>query len=319
MDDLISIIIPYFNAGETVEETLLSALNQTYPNVEVIVINDGSDDKNTKIIETLKNKYEFTLIHQKNIGLSGARNTGIKNCHADYFLPLDSDDTLNLNALMEFSKVKFTSGISYIYSNLNLFGAEERLIRLTSYSDVGLLSKNILTCTALIKKSGWDKVNGYDESLKEGFEDWDFYLKLLNHGLRGLHLDKQLFNYRKSESLSSMLDRALLKEDELNEKIIMNNFELYSKRFNSNSIFEIIEKMHFFRMLIYSKNCRVWINLKKYFNIEPKIFSVDPTQEIKNLIKELKKEILFNLWRSLKKIYIKMRFRDNFLAEMKYF
>jgi glycosyltransferase involved in cell wall biosynthesis len=307
MDDLLSIIIPYFNAGMTIEQTLVSALNQTYKSYEVIVVNDGSNEENSRIIIDLNKQYNFTLIHQANQGLSAARNTAINRSNGKAFLPLDADDTITNDALELLSKQGFKPGCAYVYSDLNLFGAESRIVKLPVFSDLGLLSKNILTCTALIKKEAWEKVKGYDERLIQGFEDWDFYLKLLNEDLRGQHIDKRVFNYRKHTFNQSMLDQALLKEESLILDIVNNNFNLYSKKFKTQSIDVMIKKIHFYRMIEYSKNCKFWKIVKTTLGYEPKVFKTDPVEDFNLYLLELNKANFFYYWRLLKRIQLKIK------------
>lgn len=92
---MISIIIPNYNQGQYILEAIESALNQTYDNFEVIVVNDGSTDNSLEIAR----KYPVKIINQTNKGLASARNTGIMNSKGDYLLFLDADDILLENCL----------------------------------------------------------------------------------------------------------------------------------------------------------------------------------------------------------------------------
>ena len=96
----IAIIIPVYNTSKYLKQCLDSVINQTYKNYDVIIINDGSTDNSLDIIkEYMKKSSNITLINQKNMGLSMARNNGVKKVESDYFLFLDSDDYLDINAL----------------------------------------------------------------------------------------------------------------------------------------------------------------------------------------------------------------------------
>ncbi|MGY6530566.1 MAG: glycosyltransferase family 2 protein [Cyanobacterium sp.] len=94
----VSVIIPVYNSETTVEQTLESVLNQTYPDFEVIIVDDGSGDRSIELCQKLlnKNKQKFQgqvkFVHQKNRGLAGARNTGIRNSQGDYLAFIDADD-----------------------------------------------------------------------------------------------------------------------------------------------------------------------------------------------------------------------------------
>lgn len=93
MNPLISVIIPVFNAAKYVEKCLISLINQTYKNLEIIVINDGSIDNSENIIrEIKKNDSRIILINQGNGGVSFARNNGLKKASGDYIVFVDADD-----------------------------------------------------------------------------------------------------------------------------------------------------------------------------------------------------------------------------------
>ena len=96
----ISIIIPVYNTSKYLKKCLDSVINQTYKNYNVIIVNDGSTDNSLDIIkEYMKKSSSIILINQKNMGLSMARNNAVKKVESDYFLFLDSDDYLDINAL----------------------------------------------------------------------------------------------------------------------------------------------------------------------------------------------------------------------------
>ena len=96
----VSIIIPIYNVEPYIERCIISVLNQSYKNIEIIIINDCTPDKSIELInKLLNNKYSSTenihiLNHEKNKGLSAARNTGIMNATGDYLYFLDSDDSI---------------------------------------------------------------------------------------------------------------------------------------------------------------------------------------------------------------------------------
>ena len=104
---LVSVIIPLFNQKQYVGEAIDSVLNQTYPNIEIIVVNDGSTDNPSEVLE--KYKKDIIIINQENKGLAAARNTGIKNCSGKYIQFLDADDFLHEDKIklqLEFSEIQ---------------------------------------------------------------------------------------------------------------------------------------------------------------------------------------------------------------------
>lgn len=95
MTPLISFIIPVYNFAEYVSDCIYSILNQTYKNIEVVIVNDGSTDNTLQVINNIA-KYDSRVltIHKKNEGVSVARNTGISACHGEYIVFVDADDYL---------------------------------------------------------------------------------------------------------------------------------------------------------------------------------------------------------------------------------
>ena len=92
--DLVSIIIPYYNHKDYIEELLKSIKNQTYNKLETIVINDGSNDGSLKLLRNLKSKYRFNLYTQKNKGICATLNRGLNLAKGEFIMPIGSDDVL---------------------------------------------------------------------------------------------------------------------------------------------------------------------------------------------------------------------------------
>ena len=119
----ISIIVPVYNVEDYIERCLYSLVNQTYKNIEIIVINDGSTDKSLEIAKKFCEKDSRIKIYtKKNGGLSAARNFGLKKITGDYVMFVDSDDWLELKALKQLSKYMNDYDIlcfNYIIENNN--------------------------------------------------------------------------------------------------------------------------------------------------------------------------------------------------------
>ena len=92
-DELISVIVPIYNAEKFIDKSVGSVINQTYQNLEILLIDDGSTDSSALLCdEYAKKDKRIKVIHQENKGLSGARNTGIDNASGDYYVFIDADD-----------------------------------------------------------------------------------------------------------------------------------------------------------------------------------------------------------------------------------
>ena len=102
----VSVIIPCYNVEEYIEKCINSVLNQTYENIEVILINDGSTDNTSQVIlKVIENKENVIYITNKNTGVSNARNTGIKAATGDYIMFIDSDDYISSNTIKNMYKL----------------------------------------------------------------------------------------------------------------------------------------------------------------------------------------------------------------------
>lgn len=109
---LVSVVIPVYNVEAYIEQALSSVLAQTYQNLEVIIVDDQSPDKSIELIKQNFNDSRIRIIEQKNRGLAGARNTGIRNANGEYVAFLDSDDF--------WAKDKIKKHISIMHEQLNI-------------------------------------------------------------------------------------------------------------------------------------------------------------------------------------------------------
>jgi glycosyltransferase involved in cell wall biosynthesis len=178
---LVSFIIPYFNAGSTIQETIDSVFNQSYPNFDIWIINDGSTDKLS--IEKLKDfegNDKIHILHQENAGPSVARNNAIKRTKSDFILPLDADDKiLNKTIIHCLNEFNNDNEIGVVYGNLHFFG-ETTFIKDQAifYLNNQLLWNQVAVCS-LIRKGVFEDIGFYDEKLsKIGLEDWEFWIRV---------------------------------------------------------------------------------------------------------------------------------------------
>jgi len=116
--DKITIIVPVYNVENYLRESIESAINQTYKNLEIILVDDGSTDDSGKICDEYINKdNRIKVIHQKNAGLSGARNTGLEHATGKYIMFLDSDDTFALDACENLYNYIEKTNADYVVGN----------------------------------------------------------------------------------------------------------------------------------------------------------------------------------------------------------
>lgn len=214
----ISVVIPCYNHGEFLLEAIDSVLNQTYQNFEIIIVNDGSTNTFTnELIETMDRPKTKTIITSNN-GLSAARNIGIKNAKGDIIVNLDADDKYEKTFFEKGIKIlKEKSNVGIVSSYMETFGyGKSRVINFFKSSDVkGFIgARNNAHACSIVRKICWKEVTGYDEQMKQGFEDWDFWLRITSNGWNAYVIEELLFKYRQHQT-------SMLKETQHNRVPIM--------------------------------------------------------------------------------------------------
>lgn len=139
---LISVIIPAYNVEEYIRECLDSVVNQTFEDIEIICVNDGSTDSSLDILnEYAANDSRITVITQENKGLSGARNTGLRNASGEYVYFIDSDDYLELDALARLYGLAQENDLDLILFKLINFDDDTKETFHTRYYDMDYLEE----------------------------------------------------------------------------------------------------------------------------------------------------------------------------------
>jgi glycosyltransferase involved in cell wall biosynthesis len=198
---IVSIIIPCYNAGAYLEETVQSALAQTFRQLEIVVVDDGSTDQTT--LDLLRNHQwpRTRVLRQENRGPSAARNAGIKVARGEFILPLDADDKIDPTYVAKAVKIfSEQSEVGIVYCKAMRFGKDEGPWELPAYTLREIVIDNVIFCAALYRKADWQMVGGYNELLRKGMEDYDFWIKLIHIGREVHQLDEYLFFYRILES-----------------------------------------------------------------------------------------------------------------------
>ncbi len=196
---LVSIVIPVYNAEKYVKEAIQSALDQTYKNIEVICADDCSTDDSVGEINSLVKKFDNVKLFklEKNSKTSAARNLAIANSNGEYILPLDADDKIHPEYVAKAIKVfEKDRSIGVVYCKARKFGASDKPWKLPNYHNIRMMYENLVHCSGLYRKSDWEKYDGYCELLKEGLEDWDFWLNFTKEGRKFYRIEEGLLFYR---------------------------------------------------------------------------------------------------------------------------
>ena len=223
----VSVIIPCYNHGQYLEESVSSVLNQTFQDFEIIIVNDGSNEEKTIEVLNTFSKPKSIIINTENKGLSEARNTGIKAASGEYILPLDADDKIHTEYLEKAVKILDNNpSTGIVYSDAEFFGAKKGKWDLPEFNLHNFLTSNCLFCSALYRKSDWEKVGGYKKEMDKGYEDWEFWLSLIEMGVEVYKIPEVLFYYRQnSNSMAKNINKNKL---DLVKKIICFHPHLYS-------------------------------------------------------------------------------------------
>jgi len=196
----VSIIITAFNKRERVVRAMTSALDQTYPNLEVIIVDDGSTDGTIAALDEAKllGDARVRLIRQPNSGQPAIpRNVGVAVSTGEIILPLDADDWIARTYVAEAVAVMAANpSISIVYSDAQY--SRLGLIRAQEYDYTRLIYANHLSYCSLYKREVFDDVGGYRTNVR-GVEDWDFWVAAGLRGHFGKRIPRPLFHYTESD------------------------------------------------------------------------------------------------------------------------
>ena len=194
----ISVIIPCFNLGPYLHDTVESVLAQTLKNFEVVIVNDGSTDEFTNLLLENFDRPKTKIIHQSNQGLATSRNNGIRESKGKYICCLDADDLIRprffekaLPILENNPKVGFVTG--YMHE----FDDRDEIRRYERCNFPELLVYNHVIVPALFRREAWEKAGGYyDGFITSGIEDWDLWISIVESEYTGSIIPEVLYDYR---------------------------------------------------------------------------------------------------------------------------
>jgi glycosyltransferase involved in cell wall biosynthesis len=197
----ISVIMPAYNQAQYVSEAIQSVLDQTYPDFELIVVDDGSTDETQRILAGIQDP-RLCIIRQPNAGLSAARNTGLRKSSAPFVTFLDADDYFLPD------KLEILSGYLEVQNDIGLVAGRARYVDQLGKTILDteevlprlalpelLLENPICVSAVLLRRSCLEHVGEFDETMR-ACEDWDLWLRLLAEGYKMAWVDKPVVAYR---------------------------------------------------------------------------------------------------------------------------
>lgn len=260
----VSIIIPCYNQGKYVAEAINSALRQTFEDIEIVCVNDGSTDNSVEIIKSFENKYKnfIFLNNEENRGVIYSRNFAIKNCNGTYILPLDADDIIEPTYVEKAVKILDNNpNIGIVYCKAKIFGNYDKYWNLKPFNKSDILYENCIFCSALFRKSDFLKIGGYNNNMKYGCEDHDLWLSFIEQGLEVFQINEILFSYRQYDE-TSRTTISLKNKKEIWNNLIKNHINLY------------LNDENFLERLIFSNPIKTNKKYKKYKKMFNKLFPI---------------------------------------------
>ena len=284
-DYKVSVIVAAYNIQDYIVKCLESIANQTYKNLEVIIVDDGSTDNTGKLAdEFAENDNRFTVIHKENGGVSSARNRGIDAASGDFIGFVDGDDTIedDMYEMLVNNAIKYDADISHCGYKL-IENGKEILMHGTGKIVIQDRKKGILDLMdgSLIEPGIWNKIFkkeivGYirlDENLKIN-EDLYFNILLFNQSNKSVFEDKAKYNYMKRDNSATTSNINNIRKIKDPLKVYQMIVDLYE---NDIEIYPYAKKMQIGRN----------INIYNLLTLEKKI-------EFKKLKKQIREYIRLN-------------------------
>ena len=278
MKELVSIIVPMYNVEKYIEKCITSLLEQTYKNCEIIIVNDGSEDKSSEIVEKIATQNgNIKIINQKNSGVSVARNTGIENANGDYIIFVDADDYLAKDFVEYMVKLIKMNNSEFAYSISNFKKENEKetqnefIKEISNEESVGLLLSPDVTVGC------WNKIYKRDMLIKNNIffrtdlfygEGLFFIINVSKYAKNITIGNRKVYYYRRNNENSATtlfkIEKYYNGEKSLNligEKINLNNdyiksmYLLHISTFYLGAIVKIIENN---KKKEYKKEYKTW-------------------------------------------------------------
>lgn len=210
-EPMISIITPFYNSKKYIRQTVISILNQTFPDFELLIIDDGSKDKESlkELEEIAKLDTRIKVFHKENEGLAATRDYGAKKAsETSKYLCFIDDDDLIIPTYLEclYFTLETNKKASWAYTDSVGFEGQEYTWN-KYFNSKKLKKENYLVASAMIRKEDFYEVNGYELREKAINEDWNFWLKLIAKGKFPVHVNVYGFWYRR-KLVSSELERS---------------------------------------------------------------------------------------------------------------
>jgi len=234
---LVSLLMPIYNYGNRLNQTLNSVFQQDYTNFEIIIVDDGSTDEYVKMkLKHLEKAERIKVVYKENGGPSSARNEAFKHASGDYILPLDADDMILPGYLkICVAILQKNENISPVYCDTIHAGQQQRLDKRPDWTKEMLLRGPFIVNCSMFHRKAFEKVNGYDDKLF-GWEDYDMWIRMMKEGYIGKRIPKPLFIYFHHEKDGTVSVEANKSQENLYMKIMNKNFNIVDNKIEEEGI-----------------------------------------------------------------------------------
>jgi glycosyltransferase involved in cell wall biosynthesis len=209
-DPRVTVVIPCFNLGRYLDEAVDSVLEQSFPDIGIVIVDDGSTDPETVALLDGYRRERTRVVRTANGGLPAAKNCGIAASSSEFVCALDADDRLAPTMIeRSLAALDEDPDLAFVSHWLRTFGDEETDWTPERCDFPALLDVNTVNGAAVVRRAAFDAVGGYDEAFSDGCEDWDFWVTLVECGYRGHILPEVLFHYRRRpDSMSRSMQQG---------------------------------------------------------------------------------------------------------------
>lgn len=206
----IGVVVTYYNEGDKIFAALESLENQSDKDFQIIIVKDKSSDEDSNNIAIQLKKNYCVIQLEENLGLSGARNTGINHLFVDIIVPLDADDILPVDTILKVrSKFIQHPEVDFVYGDyiINYIENNEKEFRdlsiITNHNNELVIKKLLMNWkllgTSPFRKPLWDRIGGYSLDFSNTCQDVDFFLRALRVKAKSKYLNDVIYVWNKSD------------------------------------------------------------------------------------------------------------------------
>lgn len=202
---LVSVITPVYRGERFVSQAVQSVLDQTYPNIELIIVNDGSPDRSREILAPLLGLPKVRYVEQKNAGVAAARNTGLRLARGEFIALVDQDDLWYPQKLaLQIDCFRRKPALGLVHGDVSYIDDAGRPLPRDPYFPANVSGRclrqlfcgnPVMTCSVLFTRAAVERVGGFDDAIRFS-DDYDLWLRMAAAGYEFAYIDRPIAKYR---------------------------------------------------------------------------------------------------------------------------